>query len=259
LLIVALSGSILLPEGLSLASEQPSNISAYFPTPYGVYRQLKIDPVDHSIIAGAECAAGEGTLAYQDNALGGERGLYVCAYDASNSKITWQKLSGSVVAAGDLQENAGDPKAAGAPAEGGGNIRLIAGSNILWGADDITSSGSYGVRDDGGKLMYKNSGGAWSPIGGINCNVRTAISSKSNLPARATTATAICKEGEFAVSGGFNNIDNAVKFLVSSSRPEAPAPGSANGWGWTASAHMAGNKRIQVYAVCCEGAGVNSH
>lgn len=44
-----------------------------------------------------------------------------------------------------------------------GNLGLNTGAYINWGATDGESG--YGIRDSGGTLQYKSSGGTWADIG----------------------------------------------------------------------------------------------
>jgi hypothetical protein len=47
-----------------------------------------------------------------------------------------------------------------------GNIGLSSSAYINWG--DTDGSSGYGFRDNSGTLEYKNSGGSWVPLGGVN-------------------------------------------------------------------------------------------
>lgn len=72
-----------------------------------------------------------------------------------------------------------------------GNIGLDASSYINWG--DTDGSAGYGLRDDGGNIQFKHSGGTWATIslGGGGGDGLWAVSSGALTPITATTAVNI--------------------------------------------------------------------
>lgn len=77
---------------LALAQDENLAITTYYPTPYGVYRTLRLYPSNTVPDTSSQCP-NKGELYYYDGTAVGypDAGLYVCA---GSSSLTWQKAMG---------------------------------------------------------------------------------------------------------------------------------------------------------------------
>lgn len=100
-----------------------------------------------------------------------------------------------------------------------GNIGLAASSYVNWAATD--GSTGYGLRDNAGTLEYKNSGGAWSVLGGVATNFAAGTAAAPGLYVTGDSDTGLFEPSANALSiaaGGveaarFNTAASAVNYL----------------------------------------------
>lgn len=165
-----------------VATEETITLTTYYPSPYGVYKTLRIFP------DGRPATCQEGELYYDDGSSGNPRGLYLCGAGPVWGPIAgYWTLAGTNLYPNDTNWNVGIGTTV--PTQKldiDGNIQIRGDRTNLYGKDSVGYHW-FNTRNDAGALEttlgFKNKGGARNVVveNGWNLEVRKDLYVKENL------------------------------------------------------------------------------